>query len=96
VLLLAVAAGIAVLGVLFPHRRFAFGDNELTKNPASLKDDVGVFSLIVTEYSSIATTLQSRNSSKASSLRSAYVVVFLATAAISLGGILFAADAFLN
>ena len=93
VALLAVAAFIVVVAVLWPRRRAVFGGNTLETDPASFQCPEDVQKLAIDEYSQIAATLQVRNSRKAAWLRWAYCVVMVAVASISSAAILFAGNA---
>lgn len=80
---LVAAAGCAVLGVLLPNRRAAFGNNLLTNTPGQINTSPDLDALIFTEYSEIRRSLAARNSAKAYWLHWAYVAFAIAIVAIA-------------
>jgi hypothetical protein len=87
--LLGATAGITVVGVLAPKRRYVFGANALTDHPSTLSCKDAVLRLQFTEYRAIANSLLERNTAKAKALNGAYSTFFAAVlvAAFTAGGI---------
>ena len=96
VLALLAGTALAVVGVLLPKKRPAFGKNDIVDKPATLSGVEAVHMILVREYSAIALGLQARNEEKARELHKAYIAVLIAVVAITGGAVLTASDVIVN
>ena len=83
VALLALTAGIVVIGVLAPKARLLFGGNALVDAPATVADANEVDRVAFRDYLDIYTNLSIRNKEKAQNLNAAYYSFFGAVLVIA-------------